>query len=62
MARIMAAGHGGQVLGSQSTASLLGDEMLDGVTLRDLGEHNLKDLDRPERDLPARDRRTEQRS
>ena len=48
-ARIMAAGHGGQILASQATASVLNDDELDGVTLRDLGEHNLKDLARPER-------------
>jgi predicted ATPase/class 3 adenylate cyclase len=43
-ARIAACGHGGQVLVSASTASLLGT---DG--LRDLGEHRLKDLSAPER-------------
>jgi predicted ATPase/class 3 adenylate cyclase len=43
-ARIAACGHGGQVLISASTASLLGT---DG--LRDLGEHRLKDLSAPER-------------
>ena len=43
-ARIAACGHGGQVLVSSSTASLLGT---DG--LRDLGEHRLKDLSAPER-------------
>jgi YVTN family beta-propeller protein len=48
-ARIMAAGHGGQILASQSTASVLADDDLDGISLRDLGEHNLKDLARPER-------------
>ena len=48
-ARIMAAGHGGQILASQATASVLGDDDLEGITLRDLGEHNLKDLNRPER-------------
>lgn len=48
-ARIMAAGHGGQILASQATASVLFDDDLDGVTLHDLGEHKLKDLDRPER-------------
>jgi DNA-binding SARP family transcriptional activator len=48
-ARIMAAGHGGQVLLSQATASVLSDEELDGITVRDLGEHRLKDLERPER-------------
>ncbi len=43
-ARIAACGHGGQVLVSFSTASLVGT---DG--LRDLGEHRLKDLSAPER-------------
>jgi predicted ATPase/class 3 adenylate cyclase len=43
-ARIAAAGHGGQVLVSASTAALVGD---DG--LQDLGEHRLKDLSAPER-------------
>jgi predicted ATPase len=43
-ARIAAGGHGGQVLVSSSTASLLGRE-----GLRDLGEHRLKDLSAPER-------------
>jgi predicted ATPase/class 3 adenylate cyclase len=43
-ARIAAAGHGGQVLVSASTAALVG---MDG--LRDLGEHRLKDLSAPER-------------
>ena len=48
-ARIMAAGHGGQVLASQATASVLADDELEGIGLRDLGEHSLKDLERPER-------------
>ncbi len=43
-ARIAAAGHGGQILVSQSTRDLAGK---DG--LRDLGEHRLKDLSAPER-------------
>lgn len=43
-ARIAAAGHGGQILISQSTRDLGG---FDG--LRDLGEHRLKDLVAPER-------------
>jgi YVTN family beta-propeller protein len=47
-ARISAAGHGGQVLVSQSTEALLEDEVEAlGVGLRDLGEQRLKDLDRP---------------
>jgi predicted ATPase/class 3 adenylate cyclase len=44
-ARVMAAGHGGQVLLSESTRALL-DE---GTRLRDLGEHRLKDLSQPQR-------------
>jgi YVTN family beta-propeller protein len=47
-ARIMAAGHGGQVLASEATAAVLADEEVEGVGLRDLGVHRLKDLDRPE--------------
>ena len=41
-ARIMSAGHGGQVLVSASTAALL-----DGEVLVDLGRHRLKDLSEP---------------
>jgi predicted ATPase/class 3 adenylate cyclase len=43
-ARIAAAGHGGQILVSAATASLINEE-----GLRDLGEHRLKDLSAPER-------------
>ena len=47
-ARICAAGHGGQVLVSQATQTLLEDEEEDlDVQLRDLGNQRLKDLDRP---------------
>ena len=49
-ARICAAGHGGQVLVSQATQSLLEDEEEDlAVRLSDLGDHGLKDIDRPVR-------------
>jgi YVTN family beta-propeller protein len=49
-ARICAAGHGGQVLISQATQTLLEDEEEDlDLSLRDLGEQSLKDLDRPVR-------------
>jgi predicted ATPase len=44
-ARIMSAGHGGQVLVSEATRRLLDSQL----ELRDLGEHRLKDLDLPER-------------
>src|SRR5919106_5403526 len=45
-ARIAAAAHGGQVLISQTTYDLVESELPEGVTLRDLGEHSLKDLRR----------------
>jgi predicted ATPase/DNA-binding SARP family transcriptional activator/class 3 adenylate cyclase len=48
-ARICSAGHGGQVLLSQTTRELLRDEPMDGVAMRDLGEVRLKDIDGPER-------------
>ncbi len=48
-ARIGAAGHGGQVLLSRTTRELVEDELPQGVTVRDLGERRLKDLERPER-------------
>ena len=48
-ARICAAGHGGQVLLSQATRELVEHELPDGVALRDLGEHRLKDLTGPQR-------------
>src|SRR5919109_3313129 len=48
-ARICAAGHGGQVLLSNATRELVEDELPEGLSLRDLGEHRLKDIDRPER-------------
>ena len=47
-ARIMSAGHGGQVLLSEATAVLVDEQLPDRVSLRNLGEHRLKDLDRPE--------------
>jgi class 3 adenylate cyclase len=48
-ARIAAIAHGGQVLVSGATATLVGQDLGDGTTLRDLGEHRLKDLAYPER-------------
>lgn len=48
-ARICTIAHGGQVLLSRSTAGIVDDEEIPGVGLRDLGEHELKDIDRPER-------------
>src|SRR5438270_4681791 len=43
-ARIMSAGHGGQVLLSQTTRDLVEHDLPAGVSLRDLGVHRLKDL------------------
>src|SRR5688572_2506807 len=48
-ARILAAGHGGQILLSQSTAELAHDGLPDDWSLRDLGQHRLRDVIRPER-------------
>ncbi|HXA42986.1 MAG TPA: adenylate/guanylate cyclase domain-containing protein [Candidatus Solibacter sp.] len=47
-ARIASAGHGGQVLVSESTRALVAGALPDHVTLLDLGEHRLKDLIRAE--------------
>src|SRR5712691_10764716 len=48
-ARLMSAGHGGQVLLSQATRALVEHELPEGVRLRNLGEHHLKDIGRPSR-------------
>jgi Adenylate and Guanylate cyclase catalytic domain len=59
-ARIAAAGHGGQVLISEATRALVENALPNGVSLRDLGRHRLKDIEHPEHlydlviaDLPA---------
>ena len=58
--RLMSVGHGGQVLLSFATQELVQDELPEGVELRDMGQHRLKDFDRLERlfqlniaDLPS---------
>ena len=48
-ARICSAGHGGQILLSQATRVLVENDLPEGVSLGDLGEHRLKDLQHPER-------------
>lgn len=48
-ARICAAGHGGQILLSNATAGIVEDMPIDGVELLDLGDHRLKDIERPQR-------------
>ncbi|HEY9375790.1 MAG TPA: adenylate/guanylate cyclase domain-containing protein [Jiangellaceae bacterium] len=47
-ARIAAAAHGGQVLLSDAARALVQHDLPDTVTLRDLGEHRLKDINHPE--------------
>jgi predicted ATPase/class 3 adenylate cyclase len=47
-ARVMSAGRGGQVLVSEQTVSFVRSELPD-VSLRDLGQHRLKDLSAPQR-------------
>ncbi|MDQ6710307.1 MAG: adenylate/guanylate cyclase domain-containing protein, partial [Candidatus Dormibacteraeota bacterium] len=47
-ARIAASGHGGQIVISDTVLALVEKALPSGVTVRDLGEHRLKDLPRPE--------------
>ncbi|HEX9776187.1 MAG TPA: adenylate/guanylate cyclase domain-containing protein [Actinomycetota bacterium] len=44
VARLMSIGHGGQVLISSATERLASEGLPEGVTLRDLGTHRLRDL------------------
>jgi predicted ATPase/class 3 adenylate cyclase len=44
VARLLAAGHGGQVLLSQATADLIREALPAGASLRDMGAHRLRDL------------------
>jgi len=47
-ARIAAAGHGGQVLVSQTAQQLVQDDLPGELALHDLGQHRLKDLGHPQ--------------
>ncbi len=49
VARLLSAGHGGQILVSAATQELIRDALPADCTLHDLGEASLKDLSRPER-------------
>jgi len=49
VSRLLAAGHGGQVLLTLAAEELVRDHLPEGLTLRDLGERRLRDLNRPER-------------
>ena len=60
VARVLSTGYGGQMLLSAVTFELVRDALPAGVSVKDLGEHALKDLLRPEHifqltvsDLPA---------
>ena len=48
-ARICAAGHGGQILISQTTRDLIADEPSASIGVVDLGTHRLRSLDAPMR-------------
>ena len=48
VARILSAGHGGQILLSRATKELIRDSLPADAELRDMGEHHLKNLTRPE--------------
>jgi hypothetical protein len=43
-ARICSAGHGGQILASETTRALVGNDLPNGVSVRDLGKQHLKDV------------------
>ena len=58
--RIMSAGHGGQILLSQTATDLVTDKLPEDVALKDMGERRLKDILQPVRmyqliapDLPS---------
>lgn len=60
IARLLSIAHGGQTILSLTASELVRDSLPDGATLRDMGEHRLKDLGLSERvfqlchpDLPA---------
>ena len=48
VARLLGAGHGGQVLLSLPTEELTRDSLPPATTLKGIGEHRLRDLSRPE--------------
>jgi predicted ATPase/class 3 adenylate cyclase len=48
LSRLLSTGHGGQILLTQTVQQLARGALPDGVDLRDLGEHRLRDLLEPE--------------
>jgi class 3 adenylate cyclase len=69
-ARISAAGHGGQILVSETTRALIGNQLPDGVAVHDLGQQHLKDVQHEHiyeltidgRDVSAKPLKTERKS
>ena len=53
VSRLLAAAHGGQTLLTLATEELVRDHLPEGISLRDLGERRLRDLNRPERVFQA---------
>jgi predicted ATPase/class 3 adenylate cyclase len=49
LSRLLSTGYGGQILLSQTVQQLTRGALPDGIALRDLGEHRLRDLLEPER-------------
>jgi class 3 adenylate cyclase len=66
-ARISAAGHGGQILLSETTRALVGNQLPEGVAVHDLGQQHLKDVQHEHiyeltvdgREVPAKPLKTE---
>ena len=48
VSRVEGAAHGGQILLSRIAVELLEDERLDAISFKSLGNHRLRNLDRPE--------------
>ena len=54
VARLLAIGHGGQILLSETAGELIRDSLPPSVTLQDMGMHRLRDMLYPERIFQAR--------
>ncbi len=48
VARLLSTAHGGQIVLSQTSYELVRDSLPNPISLRDIGQHQLKDLERPE--------------
>jgi predicted ATPase/class 3 adenylate cyclase len=49
LSRLLAVAHGGQIVLTQTTRGVAEQHLPEGIALRDLGEHRLRDLLQPER-------------